>query len=444
MLTHERALARILAAVGVAGTAVACSSSVAKDDAQAGATSGAAQGGGGGAVSSGAVGGSTGEGGAGGKPFDPTGGRGGASVDPCGGKPFYVDRSIDTDACVPEPGEWDAYEKQVVCFSLPPSPDGCAALSAECVASTYACGLQDTADAFCGPLDTGSAACCYVLFGSCPVGRPFLVEGVARVAAAAGRTDWCTAERPETAALDAPTRATLAAYWTSEALTEHASIASFARFMLELLAVGAPAELVSGAQRALADEQEHARTAFALASAYAGAPVGPGPLAIDGAMGATIDRRSAALSTAREACIAETVSALLVADAAAAATDSVVRAALARIAEDELEHAALGWRVLAWLLADADAALRAEVGVVFASAARHVGFGTVIDAGAASASAAAAHGYQPLEQRRRVAQAALTAVIAPAAEALLALDRGLQAPRTASRDGAGPAGMLRA
>ena len=46
----------------------------------------------------------------------------------------------------------------------------------------------------------------------------------------------------------------------------------------QLLALAAPASLLTAAHAALADEIEHARVAFAVASALHGRPVGPGCL----------------------------------------------------------------------------------------------------------------------------------------------------------------------
>ena len=63
---------------------------------------------------------------------------------------------------------------------------------------------------------------------------------------------------------------------------EHASIAAFARFSLELLAFGAPPDLVEQAQAAMADETRHAKLCFALAGAYAERPIGPGALDMTG------------------------------------------------------------------------------------------------------------------------------------------------------------------
>jgi hypothetical protein len=65
---------------------------------------------------------------------------------------------------------------------------------------------------------------------------------------------------------------------------EHASVAAFARFVLELLSAGAPLELVEGAGDAMRDELRHTQICFGLASAYAGAPIGPGPLDTTGAL----------------------------------------------------------------------------------------------------------------------------------------------------------------
>ncbi|EDM79148.1 hypothetical protein PPSIR1_27318 [Plesiocystis pacifica SIR-1] len=183
--------------------------------------------------------------------------------------------------------------------------------------------------------------------GAC--GRPLLVEGHARVASVAARTDWSVQSAPEPTAL----RRTLADYWTEVGLFEHASVASFARFALQLMALGAPPQLLAEARRATSDEIEHARLAFGLASAYLGRPVGPGPLPIHGALDAELDRFAIVDALIREACVEETLSALEAAEAASHAEDPEIAAALERIAKDELRHAQLGWRALRWMI-DAD------------------------------------------------------------------------------------------
>lgn len=212
----------------------------------------------------------------------------------------------------------------------------------------------------CGP-DPTATLCCYDVFVSqvCE-GRPFTIDGSARVAEVVGRFDWTREVEPDTSALDATTRATLAAAWTRSALFEHASIASFARFTLELLAVGAPSDLIAAAQRAALDEVRHAEVAFGLASAYAGERRGPGALPMEGGFkGATL--ASLAASTVLEGCVNETIAALLAAKARDEASDPAVRGALACIAADEARHAELAWRTVAWAVGCGGADVRRAV-----------------------------------------------------------------------------------
>lgn len=245
-------------------------------------------------------------------------------------------------------------------------------------------------------------------------GRPLRVDGAAHTAAGVARGDWQTA-----AALlrmpDAGTCAALAEHWLAMGLAEHASVGSFARFILQLLAVGAPASLVTAAQAALADEVEHARVCFAVAAAYGGEAVGPGPLpAACGSLGTSLEE--VVLAAIAEACVGETLSALEVEEAAARATDPAVRAVLERIAADEARHAALGWEFVGWALARADAGLRARAAAGFAAA---------IASAAARASARAGdpslrgHGVVDPGLRAEVVRGGLAAVVGPCTAAVL-------------------------
>ena len=131
------------------------------------------------------------------------------------------------------------------------------------------------------------------------------------------------------------------------AALEHASVASFARFTLELLALGAPPDLLAAAQQAGLDEVEHARLAYALASRFAGRPLGPGPLCT---ADLALDRPLAAFVTAlvHEGCIGETLGAAE-AELLAEHADPGLATLLRRIATDETGHAALAWQTLRWL-----------------------------------------------------------------------------------------------
>lgn len=206
----------------------------------------------------------------------------------------------------------------------------------------------------CLPSDDGWH-CTYDTYADWVCGRPLHVDAAPRTAPAANGVGWAGDVAAPAVGGDAAERA---AFWLHIAALEHASVASFARFSLQLMALGAPPELLAATQQAGADEVEHARLAYGLASAYAGRPLGPGPLHLDDLRIET-DRAIVVAELVREACVGETMGAADAAMAAADEPDPIVRAVWQRIAVDEQRHAALGWQTLAWLLADADASLRA-------------------------------------------------------------------------------------
>lgn len=121
---------------------------------------------------------------------------------------------------------------------------------------------------------------------------------------------------------------------------------------LELLALGAPAELVAATHRAALDEVEHARTCFAIAArldSTRSAP-GPGRLALEGLALATTPA-ALAERLVTEGCVGEALAALVLREAAERCADPAIAGAVRRMAEDEAEHAALAFRTAAWLVA---------------------------------------------------------------------------------------------
>jgi hypothetical protein len=260
--------------------------------------------------------------------------------------------------------------------------------------------------------DTQTWAC-----GNAICGRPFMVEERPVTAAAQGREDWRALVAVPT--VDAGLASRLAAHWTEIGLFEHASVASFARFILQLLAVGAPAALVTDAQRALADEVEHARVCFALASLYKGTGVGPGALAQAGDAGAT-GLAEITAAVIREACVGETLSALEVREAAARAEDAGLRQVLARIADDEQRHAELGWRFVQWALSQLDTAGRARATEAFTSAIAGAELEAARLADEVGAPELRAHGVIDAPLRAAVWRDGLRAIVAPSLRALAA------------------------
>ncbi len=272
---------------------------------------------------------------------------------------------------------------------------------------------------------TGSPAgdCCYmvhlVLCGA--AGRPYQVDDHAQLAAlerGAGSGGWSCSERPDLDGLTPEERASLAETWAAAALFEHGSVASFARFSLELLAAGAPADLLAASHQAAVDEIEHARLCFGLASAYAGEAMAPGPFPLGGEVRLGAGLADLAASTAVEGCLGETVAALVAAEQLARATDPAVRAALTRIAEDEAQHAELAWRTVAWAVRTGGSEVQVAVERALLEAfdpAQPLGHAGV----PCSTTKLEAHGLLDDTVRAQIVAGALADVIAPAARALL-------------------------
>jgi len=221
-----------------------------------------------------------------------------------------------------------------------------------------------------GPEIEGDLCCYWFCEGAC-CGRPFTIEGHARVADTTMRNDWCADWSTAPNDLDAVTQKALVDAWRTDAQMEHASVASFARFTLELLGLGAPADIVAASQSASLDEVEHARLCFGLASRFSGQALGPGQLDMTGVLRGTSLAECAGW-TVIEGCIGETIAALTARAQIDVAKDENVRQALVRIAEDEERHAALAWRFVAWALSVGGAPVRAAVEQAFDEGMRQI------------------------------------------------------------------------
>jgi hypothetical protein len=201
-------------------------------------------------------------------------------------------------------------------------------------------------------------SCCYMFCSGSCCGRPLIVAGQARLAPLERRSDWLQACAG--AAAHSSWDARIASEWLEDARMEHASIASFARFTLDLLQFGAPSQLVELAQRAGIEEIEHARMCFGLAARYGASESGPGPLsAADIRVAPSLFH--AACAAFDEGCIGETLAALQAQAALEMASDPEVRRTLAQIAQQEATHAELAWRFVSWAAAQLGPQLTREL-----------------------------------------------------------------------------------
>ncbi len=260
-------------------------------------------------------------------------------------------------------------------------------------------------------------------------GRPFLVEQQARLASASETSSWQLDEQERPGIPPVALAPQLAQRWTEIGLMEHASIAAFARFTLQLLSLGAPADLIEASNRAQMDETRHARMAFELASHYAGKDVGPGALSIEGSL-LEASWENILATTIEEGCVGETCAAIEAAHAASLCEDPAVARVLERIAEDESRHASLAWRTAAWMLG-ARPELCALAKRHFDEAARRVSTETE-QLGATARSQTERYGVLELTTLASCRAQALAEVVLPCAQRLLPLPTGLAQPSAAA------------
>ena len=130
------------------------------------------------------------------------------------------------------------------------------------------------------------------------------------------------------------------------------SFLAFEHLVAELLAHGAPAELIESARSARRDEIRHARAATRLATRFGVTP----PVA---RMARTPIRDLFAIAIALEneieGVVRETLGAAIATWRAEHATDPDVRAVMRFIAQDERRHAELSWQVATWIRPRLDA-----------------------------------------------------------------------------------------
>ncbi|MFO0614524.1 MAG: ferritin-like domain-containing protein [Polyangiaceae bacterium] len=300
--------------------------------------------------------------------------------------------------------------------------------SGECGLSSYNDGCSEVVLVACrtpqdvcrvdGQCATGECAPAYIggqpyncQQPNCAVGRPLVIDGTARVAEPRVRGDWMAEAARIATAIPHDLRRRAAEHHLAIARLEHASIASFARFALQLVAIGAPAALVRDAHAAAIDEVDHARAAFALASAFAGEPLGPAALG-DALAPITQDLESIVEALGEEGCVGETVGVAEALAVAETTSDPFIAAHMRKVAADEQRHAELAWRTLRWLI-EKDAGLVGTVERAFERTIAAMGRSVGPSAAAPSVGLLGGAGIDGVRRE------ALRLVVEPARDALL-------------------------
>jgi hypothetical protein len=284
------------------------------------------------------------------------------------------------------------------------------------------CNQAEVTKVLCGPVLEGTR-CCYELEQAglavgCYVGRAFLVdEGLVKSALVRAQ-GWHAGTRPRVDGLTVATRRALADGWVLDGLFEHASVASFARLSMQLLAAGAPANLLRDTHAAALDEVHHAELCFALASTYAGEALAPSALPVPDSVPIARSLEDIVAESVVEGCIGETLAAAQAAESLLYATDAAVVAALDKTLEDEIRHAELAWRIVRWAIDVGGERVRRKVAQSFASFVPPPP--PVRDLSGVDAEVFREHGRLTPDEARAVALRAIAEVVEPCSCALLA------------------------
>ncbi|MFO0614162.1 MAG: ferritin-like domain-containing protein [Polyangiaceae bacterium] len=162
--------------------------------------------------------------------------------------------------------------------------------------------------------------------------------------------------------LDADVRAELARIWGERIPTEYRSITGFSTFSFDLIAAGAPVDLVAVCHRVCIDELRHTELAVRMVEVYGGRrpelPRDISNLPADSKLTAVAQAcRSAILLS----CLGETFACTELAMLRDRAVDPVVQGVLTVFLSDEIVHARIGWAYLAHAFKSADPKTKAMV-----------------------------------------------------------------------------------
>jgi len=218
------------------------------------------------------------------------------------------------------------------------------------------------------------------------------------------------ANDPTIARLAPAEREVLAAIWYRRAQSESAVGNVFGQVADELVASGAPAELVALARRAESDEARHAAVCEELAAAY-GHDSAPRPerrVRLRDYDQPTV-RLRAALHAIHVCCISETIATAFVEACLGACESPVLREIHREHLGDEVQHARIGWAYMATLSAAERIAIASELPMLLTL--QLDGWTTRI--GDLPVDGIAGHGYPPRRELLDAVHGAIRELVLP-------------------------------
>lgn len=144
-------------------------------------------------------------------------------------------------------------------------------------------------------------------------------------------------------------RARVARVWRARTRAEYLAITTFAFLTVDMVAAGAPPDILSFAHQAAIDEIRHTEMCLRMTQIYAGETPTPDPdlsgLPNDPALPKL---HQAVTNSMLINCVVETFACTILAVVLEQTTDPCAHAVLKRILSDEVGHARLGWAFLRW------------------------------------------------------------------------------------------------
>jgi len=163
--------------------------------------------------------------------------------------------------------------------------------------------------------------------------------------------------------LDPAVRAELARIWGERIPTEYRSITGFSTLSFDLIAAGAPVDLVAVCHRVCIDELRHTELAVKMVEIYGGRlPALPREISSLPADESLTAVAQACRSAILLSCLGETFACTELDMLRERAVDPVVRGVLRVFLADEIVHARIGWAYLAHAFKTADETTRRTVG----------------------------------------------------------------------------------
>ena len=184
-------------------------------------------------------------------------------------------------------------------------------------------------------------------------GRPLRIRGRIVQPELKNGTDWCQGEVPNPEDMDLKSRLALEALWLHDAKKEYASVPAFARLTWQLIALGAPSDLIRDLHLAGLQEIDHTKKCFALASGFGSGPQTITPMFeilsdFDNIKGEPFS--FLAVDSLIDGCLLEGFNADSAEACALICQDPVSLKVIRQIAREERFHAELSWRVLEFCL----------------------------------------------------------------------------------------------